>query len=55
VQHLSVPIPTIKKIRYFQLKIIQGIVNDKPQLISQHSKLFQYDILVKFMTLKPED
>ena len=51
VKHLEHAVPTTKKIRYFQLKIIQGILQDKPELIAQHSKHFQYDILIKYMTL----
>lgn len=55
VLHLSTPIPTTKKIRYYQLKIIQGVVNDKPELIAGDSKRFQYDLLLKYMVITPED
>lgn len=55
VVHLSTPVPTTKKIRYFQLKIIQGIISDKPELISQHASHFQYNVLLKYMVVTPED
>lgn len=55
MEHLSKPIDTTKKIRYFQLKVLQGIVNDKPELVGQDSKHFQYDILLKYMVITPEE
>lgn len=48
-------IPAIKKARYFQLKCIQGLINEKPNEIKQFAKIFQEDILLKFMSLQPED
>jgi hypothetical protein len=48
-------VPTTNKIRYFQLKIVQSIIIDKPELISKHSKLFQYEILLKDIYLTQKD
>lgn len=55
VEHLSKPVDTTKKIRYFQLRVLQGIINDKPELVLPNSKDFQYDILLKYMVLTPEE
>lgn len=53
IQQLSVS--TIKKVRYFQLKIIQGLIQDKPQLMVPHAKDFQYKMLLPYMQVTPED
>ncbi len=47
--------PTIKKTRYFQFKCIHALINEKPNEIKQFAKLFQEEILLKYMTLQPED
>lgn len=48
-------VPTIKKTRYFQFKCIHALINEKPNEIKQFAKLFQEEILLKYMTLQPED
>lgn len=48
-------VPTIKKVRYFQLKIIQGWAHDKPNQMLNFASNFQYQLLLPFMALTPED
>ena len=53
VRQLSVP--TIKKVRYFQLKVVQGWIQDKPEMMLSYAKNFQYDLLLHYMAVTPED
>lgn len=53
IHQLSVP--TIKKVRFFQLKIIQGWVLDKPAQMLNFATNFQYQLLPPFMALTVED
>lgn len=48
-------IKTTKKVRYFQLKCLQVLITERPEVVKQYAEVFQYDILHKFMRLQPED
>ena len=37
------------------MKIVQGVVNDRPDLIYESSSIFQYDVLLKYMVVTKED
>lgn len=51
----QISIPTIKKVRYFQLKIIQGWINDKPTHMLNYAASFQENLLLPYLALTPED
>ena len=48
-------IKTTKKVRYFQLKCMQVLVGERPDMVKQYAEGFQYDILLSYMKLQPED
>lgn len=48
-------VPATKKIRYFQLKCLEGLVNHHPNVMRPYSKDFQYNILLHYMKLNAED
>lgn len=48
-------INTTKKVRYFQLKCLQSLINERPDSVKQFAEAFQYDILLKHLRLQPED
>ena len=35
-------IQTTKKVRYFQLKCLQALINEKPEAVKQFAESFQY-------------
>ena len=48
-------INTSKKVRYFQLKCLQSLINERPDAVKQYAETFQYDILLHYLRLQPED
>ena len=48
-------IKTTKKVRYFQLKCLQSLINERPEAVKEFAEAFQYDILLRYLRLHPED
>lgn len=48
-------IPTVKKVRYFQLKCLQVLITERPDAVKQYAETFQYDVLLHYLRLQPED
>jgi importin-7 len=48
-------IPTVKKVRYFQLKCLQVLITERPDSVRQYSETFQYNVLLNYLRLQPED
>lgn len=46
-------VPTITKVRYFQLKCLIELIKSHPNEMKQFSESFQYHILPEFLKLKP--
>ena len=46
---------TVKKVRYFQLKCLQTLISERPDAVKQYAEVFQYDILLRYIKLQPED
>lgn len=46
---------TTNKVRYFQLKCLHTLINEKPDVMKQYGEAFQYDILLNFIKLQPDD
>lgn len=44
-------IPTIKKVRYFQLKSLQSYINEKPEKMFDLIRDLQYRLLIPFIEL----
>ena len=47
--------PTIKKVRYFQMKAIQCWVSEKPDMMLQFAQGLQYTTLVPYLQITKED
>ncbi len=48
-------IPTVKKVRYFQLKCLQVLIQERPDSLRQFAETFQYNVLLGYLRLQPED
>jgi hypothetical protein len=48
-------IPTVKKVRYFQLKCVQVLISERPDSVKQFAETFQYNVLLHYLRLQPED
>lgn len=48
-------IATTKKVRYFQLKCLQPLISERPETVKEYGQAFQYDFLLRFLRLQPED
>ena len=48
-------VKTTKKVRYFQLKSLQVLIGERPELVKQYAEGFQYDVLLSYLRLQPED
>ena len=48
-------IKTTKKVRYFQLKYLQSLIDERPEAVKEFAEAFQYDILLRYLRLHPED
>ena len=46
---------TVKKVRYFQLKCLQALITERSEAVKQYAEIFQYDILLRYIKLQPED
>lgn len=47
--------PTVKKVRYFQLKCLQVLIQERPDSLRQFAETFQYNVLLGYLRLQPED
>ena len=48
-------VPSIRKTRFFQIKCLTGLVTSHPSVMKAYAQKFQYEILLNFMHLQPED
>ncbi len=48
-------INTVKKVRFFQLKCLQVCIAERPDIVKQYAEGFQYDVLLRYLRLQPED
>lgn len=48
-------LPATKKLRYFQLKVVQSWANDKPDLMLKYSQNLQYKLLIPFLQATSQD
>ncbi len=44
-----------KKVRFFELRVLLVLVYNRPELVDGYSSYFQYEQLLPFLKLKPED
>lgn len=48
-------VPCIKKVRFFQLKCITGLIEEQPEFMKSYADYFQYQVLLPYLKLTQED
>ena len=48
-------VPVTRKIRYYQMKCLEGLIKHHPNVMMPYSQNFQYNILLPYMKLNAED
>ena len=47
--------PAGNKTRFFQFKIFKSLLSENPKLLKKYAEKLQYEVLLKYMRLTPED
>lgn len=51
----QIPISSIKKVKFFQFKVIRAWISENPKLLYQYAQRFQDNYLMHFMSQKEDD